>query len=139
MKRRKARECALQALFRAEFTKDKPDRDALKSLCDDTDDEVYWFFVELVEGTLEHLAEIDAAIKEAAEHWAIDRMAAVDRNILRAATYEILYRMDIPPAVSINEAIEIAKKYSAVESASFINGILDNISKRAKRAATTGG
>jgi len=85
------------------------------------------FARELVSGTLGHLEEIDGMVQEAAEHWKMDRMAAVDRNILRFAVYEIIYRADIPAAVTINEALEIAKKYSSLESASFINGLLDKI------------
>lgn len=81
----------------------------------------------IVEGTIGHLDEIDRAITAAAEHWAIDRMAAVDRNILRAAAYEILFNPEIPPKVAINEALEVAKKFSSQDSAPFINGILDRI------------
>lgn len=135
MKRRKAREYVLKALFSLEFTKEKPDRLELKALCEDCEADVFDFFADLVEGIIAHRDEIDAAIKESAEHWAMDRMAVVDRNILRTAAYELLFRRDIPPAVAINEAIEIAKKYSSTESASFINGILDNISKKTGRAA----
>jgi N utilization substance protein B len=87
------------------------------------------FARELVSGTLNHLDEIDSVVQEAAEHWKMERMAAVDRNILRCAVYEILYRKDIPPAVTINEALEIAKKYSSLESSSFINGLLDKIAQ----------
>jgi len=137
MKRRKARECALQALFQFDFTGNKPDKDSLMALCG-TDEYVFRFMSELIDGAIKHLPEIDEEIKTSAEHWTLDRMAAIDRNILRIATYEILYRLDIPPAVSINEAIEIAKKYSTEESASFINGILDRIAKRAKREVVTG-
>ncbi|HUJ90817.1 MAG TPA: transcription antitermination factor NusB, partial [Syntrophorhabdales bacterium] len=68
-------------------------------------------------------------IQEAAEHWDVRRMAAVDRNILRSAVYEILYRNDIPSAVTMNEALEIAKKYSSLESVPFINGLLDKIAR----------
>jgi len=82
---------------------------------------------DIVVSTKKNTAEIDEAIKKAAEHWSIDRMAVIDRNILRAATYELLYRKDIPPSVVMNEALEIAKKYSTEESAPFINGILDKI------------
>ena len=85
------------------------------------------FSQELVSGTLRHLEEIDRIIQEAAENWEMGRMAVVDRNILRCAAYEIIYRNDIPAAVTINEALEIAKKYSSLESASFINGLLDKI------------
>ncbi len=86
-----------------------------------------------MQGTIDNMEEIDRVIKEAAEHWEMERMAAVDRNILRFAVYEILYRSDIPSAVTINEALEIAKKYSSLESAPFINGLLDRIAKDKKK------
>ena len=73
-------------------------------------------------------------VQEAAEHWDLHRMAAVDRNILRFAVYEILYRPDIPSAVTINEALEIAKKYSSLESVPFINGLLDRIARNCAKA-----
>ena len=135
MNRRKAREYALQILFQREFAgtvrdvlppddfwsdKDRGERDVLKG-----------FAEELVRGTIENIGEIDRAIQEAAEHWDVKRMAAVDRNILRFAVYEILYRKDIPSAVTMNEALEIAKKYSSLESAPFINGLLDKIARDA--------
>ncbi|MDP2167647.1 MAG: transcription antitermination factor NusB [Thermodesulfovibrionales bacterium] len=129
MKRRRAREYALQALFRMEFTGEHLGKEALKLLCEDDDEAALEFFADIVIGTRKNLNEIDAAIKGAAEHWVLERMAIVDRNILRAAAYELLFRKDIPQAVVINEAIEIAKKYSSSESASFINGILDKIAK----------
>jgi N utilization substance protein B len=84
-----------------------------------------------VQGTIDNLEQIDRVIIEAAEHWEMERMAAVDRNILRFAVYEILYRNDIPSAVTINEALEIAKKYSSLESVPFINGLLDKIARDA--------
>jgi len=95
------------------------------------DPDVREFTLEIVKGTRERLPEIDEIIKKAAEHWSLDRMAVIDRNILRAATYELLYRKDIPPSVAINEALEISKKYSTEESAPFINGILDRIAHSA--------
>jgi transcription antitermination protein NusB len=135
MNRRKAREYALQKLFQREFAgtaydvlppddfwsdKDQKERDDLKG-----------FAEELFKGTIENIGEIDRVIQEAAEHWDVQRMAAVDRNILRFAVYEILYRKDIPSAVTMNEALEIAKKYSSLESAPFINGLLDKIARDA--------
>lgn len=81
----------------------------------------------LIRGTLEHLAEIDEKIKFYAKNWDLHRMAVVDRNVLRLAIFEMLYRTDIPPVVSINEAVDIAKKYSTDESGRFVNGILDKI------------
>jgi N utilization substance protein B len=131
MKRRKAREYALQILFQTDF---------IKKNIDNEDFEVFWsdkkessnvkeFTEAIVRGTLEKLSEIDKIIEKVTENWILKRMAAVDRNILRFAAYEILYRNDIPSAVTINEAIEISKKYSSMESAPFINGVLDRIAK----------
>ncbi len=138
MKRRKAREYAVQILFQHDFTGTRPDIDAFFE--DKKEDrEVISFASDIVRGALGHLEEIDLAIKAAAEHWDIGRMGAVDRNIIRAAAYEILYRKDIPPAVTINEALEIAKKFSAQESAPFINGILDKISRSASAMDKTAG
>ncbi len=131
MKRRKAREYALQALFSLEFTGDVPDPAEISRLCGDKGEEATDFCMDIVSGTLRNLSLIDSAITAASEHWVLERMAAVDRNILRVGTYELLFRKDIPPAVVINEAIEIARKFSTTESASFINGILDAVSKRA--------
>jgi transcription antitermination factor NusB len=131
MNRRKAREYALQALFQREFTGSGqdffPDDGPLLSQGEKKETEK--FAEALVQGTVANLQEIDRVIKEAAEHWEVDRMAAVDRNILRFAVFEILYRNDIPSAVTINEALEIAKKYSSLESVPFINGLLDRIAK----------
>jgi N utilization substance protein B len=134
MKRRRGREYVLQFLFQFDFTGKRPDDEAFEDFWADKqeDEEVKKFVRDILYGTLDNIEEIDAAIRKAAEHWNIERMAAVDRNILRAATYELLFRKDIPSAVTINEAIEIAKKYSTTESAPFINGILDRISKGLK-------
>ncbi len=89
--------------------------------------EVRIFAEHLVRGTLAHKAEIDAFISKNAINWSIERMAVVDRNILRYAVYELLYEDIIPPKVTINEALDIAKKYGTPKSSSFINGILDHI------------
>jgi N utilization substance protein B len=132
MNRRQAREYVLQALFERDFTGtlspaaySAHSRDREPEETDDTA-----FAEELIKGTLEHLNEIDTVIQKFAEHWTIERMPVVDRNILRFSIYEILYRKDIPSAVTINEALEIAKKYSSSESVAFINGLLDKISRR---------
>ena len=85
------------------------------------------FAGELVRGVIEHRDEIDARIVAVTEHWDLARMAVVDRNVLRLGTYELLFREDIPPKVSINEAVELAKRYSTAESGTFVNGILDRI------------
>jgi len=81
----------------------------------------------LIRGTLEHLTELDEQIKKYAKNWDLHRMAVVDRNILRLAIFEMLHREDIPPIVSINEAVDIAKRFSTEESGKFVNGILDKI------------
>lgn len=134
MKRRRAREYALQFLFQFDFTGKIPGQDNFKQFWADKDEEpgIKEFAENTIRGTLDNLADIDTAIGKAAEHWVLERMAAVDRNILRFAAYELLYCKDIPSAVTINEAIEIAKKYSTTESASFINGILDKIAQGIK-------
>src|SRR5512133_1012287 len=81
----------------------------------------------LIRGTLEHRNDLDERIKQHALNWDLHRIAAVDRNILRLAIYEMLHRNDIPPVVSINEAVDIAKKFSTQDSGKFVNGILDKI------------
>jgi N utilization substance protein B len=82
-----------------------------------------------VNRTVEHVEEIDALIQRHAEHWRLDRMATVDRNLLRLATQEFIYDKETPKSVVINEAIEIARRFSSQESPQFINGILDSIKK----------
>jgi N utilization substance protein B len=131
MKRRKAREYALQILFQADFKEKKIDNKDLEEFWSDKKESsnVKEFTEEIVRGTLNRLDEIDAIIEKVAENWLLKRMAAVDRNILRFAAYDILYKKDIPSAVTINEAIEIAKKFSSTESAPFINGVLDRLAK----------
>jgi N utilization substance protein B len=134
MKRRRAREYALQILFQLELAGTELNDALLKEFWNGINhepDDVKDFTHRIVRETLDNLETIDATIKKAAQHWSLERMAAIDRNILRAATYELLLRTDIPNTVIINEAIEIAKKYSTQESASFINGILDRIASGA--------
>jgi transcription antitermination protein NusB len=126
-RRRKARELALQALYLMDMRR----LDARQAIAlvleveERVPDDVLVFFRRLVEGVEEHLAEIDADIAGRLENWAIERLSTVDRNILRLAVEEILRHKDIPPLVSVNEAIEIAKKYGDEKSGGFINGILD--------------
>jgi N utilization substance protein B len=133
MKRRKAREYALQLLFQIDFTKRDLERKDLEEFWSGKKEsrDIREFTEKLVKGTLESLDEIDSIIEKATENWFLKRMAAVDRNILRFAAYEILHRKDIPYAVTINEALEIAKKYSSAEAASFLNGVLDKLAKEA--------
>jgi transcription antitermination protein NusB len=129
MNRRQAREYALKMLFQHDFVGNRtsPECAGDQWFEQKANDDLRKFARELVSGTLKHLEEIDRVVQEAAEHWDMGRMAAVDRNILRCAVYEILFKSDIPAAVTINEALEIAKKYSSLESVSFINGLLDKI------------
>ena len=93
----------------------------------EVDSRAYAFASELVEGVGAQLAGIDARIAEKSKHWSMSRMARVDLNILRIAVFELLYRPDIPKNVTMNEAIEVAKKFGSDDSASFVNGILDEI------------
>jgi len=131
-KRTKAREFMLQILYQTDITKnDAKDclADFWKNRENKTEASIKEFTEGIVLGIIEHKKEIDAQISEAAANWQLERMAVVDRNILRVATYELLYREDIPPKVSINEAIDIAKKYGDQDSGKFVNGILDKICK----------
>ena len=89
----------------------------------------------LIRGTLEHRGDLDSQIKKYAKNWSLHRMAVVDRNVLRLAIYEMLHREDIPPVVSINEAVDIAKKFSTEDSGKFVNGILDKIKSELMRPA----
>ena len=95
------------------------------------------FAEELARGCVNHRSVIDENIQKYTEHWGLSRIAAVDRNILRLAIYEMLFREDIPPVVSINEAVDIAKKYSTQESGAFVNGILDRLMADLPRPART--
>ncbi|MBM4136364.1 MAG: transcription antitermination factor NusB [Nitrospira sp.] len=136
MKRRKSREYALQILFQIDLQGKRINGKELEEFWADKQEgeDIKEFTEDLVNGTVNRLDEIDSTIENVAKNWLIKRMAVVDRNILRFAAYEILYRNDIPSAVTINEAIEIAKKFSSKDSASFINGILDRLAKEAGKA-----
>jgi N utilization substance protein B len=130
--RRKARECALQMLFAADVAGTRADelaRTFWSELADgELDDQAREFATRLAVGTLAHLDEVDERIRSRAEHWRIDRMATVDRNILRLAVYEFLYEAT-PRTVTINEALEVARRFSTYEATQFINGILDAIKR----------
>ncbi len=118
-------------LFQLDIRKEKPTATELKRFWADIrpEDEIRDFTEELVKGTHKHIVKINGLIHQCAKNWSIDRMAVVDRNVLRMAIYEILYRMDIPTSVTINEAIEIAKKFGTDDSGAFINGILDRVAR----------
>lgn len=128
--RRKARECALQMLFAADVTKTPASdltRDFWKELGDTEFEETLRDFANrLTTGTLREIEKIDEKIRTRAEHWRIPRMAVVDRNVLRLAVYEFLFE-ETPHTVVINEALEIARRFSTFEATQFINGILDAI------------
>lgn len=138
--RRKARECALQMLFQLDITNDQR---YLKERYWDNNpvsESIQNYANELVNGTLAHLKEIDSIISRFAENWTLARMGRIDRNVLRLAIFELLYRDDIPARVTLNEAIMIAKKFAEESSGAFINGILDRILKEepgAKRKLET--
>jgi N utilization substance protein B len=91
------------------------------------------YLQKLVAGVAAHQAELDALIREHSEHWRLERMVAVDRNLLRLAVYELLYHTDIPAKVVINEAVELAKRYGTDLSGAFVNGVLDHICQAVNR------
>ncbi len=140
--RRACREAALQVLYQCDVTGDYS-REAvdfcLSHFCTRNgegdeklpethyDDEEMVFSRDSVLGVIEHMSVIDDQIGLASTHWSISRMPRVDRNLLRLAVYEIMFRTDIPPKVSINEALEIAKRFSADDAPMFINGVLDRV------------
>src|SRR5436190_18235086 len=132
--RRKAREYALQMLFQWDITRDSIDQIAATFFNgQDEEPAVIAFARQLVTQTVENVERIDALIGQHAEHWRLDRMAVVDRNLLRLASQEFLFDKETPKTVVINEAIEIARRFSSHESPQFINGILDSIRKDIER------
>ncbi len=128
-RRSRGREVALQVLyqieqnsgFRAADVRRFIDRRLLG------DEKLVEFTLELIAGIKEHQAELDDTIRQVAENWRLDRMAAIDRNILRLGAYEMLHRPEVPAKVAINEALELAKRYSTAQSSRFVNGILDKV------------
>jgi len=129
--RRRARECALQMLFQIDLTGDRPD-EVFPQFWEgqEIDVEGRRFAERLVLGTTTARARLDETIAACTEHWRIERMPAVDRNLLRLAAYEILLEPDTPAVVVIDEAVEIAKRFGSEQSGAFINGILDAIRRR---------
>jgi transcription antitermination protein NusB len=130
-RRRKARELALQLLYQLDVQGEDNPQPHLDDfwLRHPVDREARDFAESLVRGTKTHEAEIDELIARYAENWELDRMAVVDRNILRQGIFELRWTSGVPPKVAINEALEVAKKFSTHESSRFINGILDRIHK----------
>ena len=130
--RRKARICALQMLFQYDIAQQSIDellRTYWNELGGEYTEDVREFASRLVAGTIHNLEPIDNRIRDRAENWRISRMAVVDRNILRLAVYEFLNEGDTPKTVVINEALEIARRFSTYEATQFINGILDAIKR----------
>ncbi|MHB8927172.1 MAG: transcription antitermination factor NusB [Bacillota bacterium] len=144
MSRRSTRELALKVLFQVDVGRADParalaytarqqqlgvsDGAAAREL---TPDDIS-FAGELVRGALDHLTEIDKTISDRAREWRLERMANIDRNVLRLALYEMTYRDDIPVSVSINEAVELAKKFGTEDSGRFVNGILGTVARGLK-------
>jgi N utilization substance protein B len=129
--RRKSRELALQMLFQLEMGQQEPEqvRSTFWSERQDLDEKVREFSDQLFRVACERREEIDQLIERNAEHWRMDRMAAVDRNLLRAGVGEFLGFPDTPRPVVINEALEIARRFSTPESVQFINGVLDSVAR----------
>jgi len=130
-KRTKAREHALKILYAIDITGEEPKKciDTYWKNDEEHDTEVKTFANSLALGVANKAKEIDKVISERATNWQLGRMAVIDRNILRFAAYELLFADEIPPKVTINEAIDIAKRYGDSESGKFINGVLDKINK----------
>lgn len=134
--RRKSRELTLQMLFQADMGKQNPEqvRQTFWRERDDVGADVRSFAQDLFRVATDRAPEIDSLIEGHAEHWRMERMAAVDRNLLRAAVAELLGFPDTPRAVVINEALEIARRFSSPESVQFINGVLDSVGKELEKA-----
>ncbi len=135
--RRDGREAAIQFLYQVDTHRPEKVDEALAAFWKQNEEpqNVRDFANDLLRGALEKLPEIDAKIRTLADNWDFERLAVVDRNILRLAVYEMLFRPEIPPVVSINEAIEIAKKFSTAESGKFVNGLLDRVKNELLRPA----
>jgi N utilization substance protein B len=127
--RRKSRVLAMQALFYMDMNSNGSKEIQLECFCENfsLSEKARPFFLKLVNGVLQTKSELDSIIENFSDHWKIGRMACVDRNIIRIAVYELMYCRDIPSKVSINEAVDIGKRFGTEESGAFINGILDSI------------
>ena len=135
-KRRKSREHTLKILYRRDITKEDIN-EIIKSYWKENNinSSITEFSEQLAKGTADNLEKIDDYIKKVSEHWTIDRMGVIDRNLLRMAVQELLFMEDIPLNVTIDEAIEIAKKFGTNDSANFVNGVLDKIKNDLEKAA----
>ncbi|HEX5481895.1 MAG TPA: transcription antitermination factor NusB [Terriglobia bacterium] len=134
--RRKARELALQMLFQWDVGQHAPAEVIATFLKPrELDAETERFACTLFEGTVKETATLDQMVKAQAQHWRLERMAAVDRNILRLALYELLHVPENPPAVVLNEAVELARRFSTADSVEFVNGVLEGV-RKGRLAAT---
>lgn len=127
-KRHQARELAIKVLFHLEFTPGDP-VEVFHLICESfgSSESIRPFSMELVAGVWEHREALDQLISKSSKHWRLERMCRVDKIILRQGLFEMMYMKDIPPKVSIDEAVELGKKYGTDDSGSFINGVLDNL------------
>jgi N utilization substance protein B len=132
--RRRAREMAVKVLYQADMVQCSM-AEALSLYCMhfEVSERIRDFAVELVRGVEGHLPTIDTLIRRFSEHWRLERMPVVDRNIIRLGVFELLHRPDIPAKVSINEAVDLGKKFGTEESGAFINGILDRIRRHLEK------
>jgi N utilization substance protein B len=128
-RRSRGREVALQVLYQIEQNPGVPVTEVHQFIDRRTlgEQKLAEFTAGLIAGVREHQPRIDAMIQEVAENWRLDRMAAIDRNILRLGAYEVLFCPEVPAKVAINEALELAKRYSTSQSSRFVNGILDRV------------
>ena len=136
--RTEARECALQALYQLD-TSGGDARDALRGVLshfEEADEDTATFAEALVRGVQSERMQIDDLIQKSSTNWKLERMARVDRNILRLAVYELLRRGDVPVRVTLNEAVELGKKFGSEESSAFVNGVLDRIAHMQLPGAT---
>ena len=131
--RRQARESALQVLYQLEMSGEESPSLFDAEVLSELGPEVKEFASGLVDGVKEHMGEIDELISTHSTNWKLSRMAAVDKNILRIAVFELKSRPDIPTKVTINEAVEIAKRFGSSDSGAFVNGILDNIAQEIRK------
>lgn len=132
--RRQSREIALQILFQTEYAPQISFEDLFSIYEEQKDRGIIKYADDLVRGVQTHKMKVDEKIQEASRHWKIERMGGVDRNILRLSVYEMLFASEmIEPKIAINEAIEVAKVFGSQESASFVNGILDQVVRNERR------
>lgn len=131
MNRRTAREKAVQSLFQIDVGRTDPSESITNVL--EENEQPDTFLTELVKGTAEHVTEIDSLIEKQLKHWSMERISKVDRAILRIAVYELEFMEDIPENVTLNEAVELAKRFGGEESRRFVNGILSSIAKERRK------